>query len=66
MEMAGTPCPYKGKVGKEATRAWAQNKEDRPDYEEIKTKYISKCKQTRNAAGKKKSGRSCAKEFKNS
>ena len=32
MEMAGTPCPYKGKIGQEATVAWAENKTDRPDY----------------------------------
>jgi len=32
MEMAGTPCPYKGKIGKEATVAWEENKQDRPDY----------------------------------
>ena len=63
MEMAGTPCPYQGKVGKEAKRAWASNKMDRPDYDDVRSKYISKCKQTRNSEGKKKSGRTCAKEF---
>ena len=26
MEMAGTPCPYQGKIGKEAAQAWAENK----------------------------------------
>ena len=25
------PCPYKGKIGKEATMAWAENKSKRPD-----------------------------------
>ena len=34
MEMAGTPCPYKGKIGLEAATAWAENPEVRPDYEE--------------------------------
>lgn len=63
MEMAGTPCPYQGKVGKEAKLAWASNKMDRPDYDDVRSKYISKCKQTRNSEGKKKSGRTCAKEF---
>ena len=63
MEMAGTPCPYQGKVGKQAKQAWAANKMDRPDYDEVRAKYMSKCKQTRNAEGKKKSGRTCAKEF---
>jgi len=33
MEMAGTPCPYKGKIGIEAAKAWAENPEMRPDYE---------------------------------
>jgi hypothetical protein len=32
MEMAGTPCPYMGKIGKEATEQWAGNKEERPDF----------------------------------
>ncbi len=33
MEMAGTPCPYKGKIGIEAAKAWAENPEKRPDYD---------------------------------
>ena len=61
--MAGTPCPYKGKVGKEATKAWAENVEDRPDYKDLEKKYISHCKTTRNGKGKKKSGRTCRNEF---
>ena len=36
MEMAGTPCPYKGKIGKEAAQYWKENKKDRPDNLEIK------------------------------
>jgi hypothetical protein len=32
MEMAGTPCPYMGKIGKDATEQWQSNKEDRPDF----------------------------------
>jgi len=32
MEMAGTPCPYMGKIGKEATEQWKDNKEERPDF----------------------------------
>jgi hypothetical protein len=31
MEMAGTPCPYMGKIGKDATAQWTENKEERPD-----------------------------------
>ena len=33
MEMAGTPCPYKGLIGTEAAQAWLDNPEKRPDYE---------------------------------
>ena len=34
MEMAGTPSPYKGKIGIEAARAWANDPEARPDYDD--------------------------------
>ena len=30
MMMAGTPCPYKGKIGDEALAAWKQNPQDVP------------------------------------
>ena len=63
MEMAGTPCPYKGKVGKEATKKWSDNKMDRPDYQDLKVTYISRCKKTRNEEGRKKSKGTCVKEF---
>ena len=33
MEMAGTPCPYYGKIGIDAAKLWAENPEKRPDYE---------------------------------
>jgi len=33
MEMAGTPCPYFGKIGIDAAEGWASNPEKRPDYE---------------------------------
>ena len=33
MEMAGTPCPYMGKIGIEAAKAWLENPEKRPDYD---------------------------------
>jgi hypothetical protein len=33
MAMAGTPCPYLGAIGKQATVLWQQNPEMRPDYE---------------------------------
>ena len=34
MEMAGTPCPFKGKIGIAAAKEWANNPDKRPDYEE--------------------------------
>ena len=66
MEMAGTPCPYEGKIGKEASIAWASNIKDRPDYEEVKDTYVARCKGTRNANNKKKSKSTCVQEFINS
>ena len=36
MMQAGSPCPYKGKIGEEARIAWEQNPEERPDWEEVK------------------------------
>ena len=30
MIMAGTPCPYKGKIGEDAKKAWEENPEDIP------------------------------------
>ena len=44
MSMAGTPCPYKGKIGKEATVAWEENKTDRPDYKIWYKEQKAKCK----------------------
>ena len=32
-EMAGTPCPYFGKIGLDAAKGWAENPEKRPDYD---------------------------------
>ena len=34
MEMAGTPCPFEGKIGKEAQALWEENPELRPDVKE--------------------------------
>jgi hypothetical protein len=31
MEMAGTPCPFMGKIGEEASAAWDKNVDARPD-----------------------------------
>ena len=41
MIMAGTPCPYKGKIGAEAQKAWDNNPEDRPDWNEVKKEMKS-------------------------
>ena len=36
MMQAGSPCPYKGKIGEEAKIAWEENPQDRPDWNEVK------------------------------
>ena len=43
MFMAGTPCPYEGKIGKEAKKEWANNPSKRPDADDAKEEYIAKC-----------------------
>ncbi len=48
MKMAGTPCPYKGKIGKEATLAWANNASKRPDAKEQEEFFIQECTHDRN------------------
>ena len=41
MEMAGTPCPFEGKIGDEAERLWQKYDILRPDYDEyIKNKEL--------------------------
>jgi hypothetical protein len=45
MEMAGTPCPYMGKIGKEATEQWTGNKEERPDFKKKWWKFWVKNEQ---------------------
>ena len=32
MEQAGTPCPFEGKIGKQAKAAWKKYDKLRPDY----------------------------------
>ena len=44
MEMAGTPCPYMGKIGKEAANGWKSNPSQRPDAKEYKSDWIKQCK----------------------
>ena len=63
MQMAGTPCPYFGKIGEEARLAWASNPKDRPDYKEAKDSYVSKCRGTLNEAALRKSRGTCVREF---
>ena len=43
MFMAGTPCPYEGKIGKEAKAEWAKNQSKRPDVEDAEAEYIKEC-----------------------
>jgi len=38
MQMAGTPCPFEGKIGKEALEQWDKYDIERPDY----NSYVSK------------------------
>ena len=38
MEMAGTPCPFEGKIGAEALKQWKKYDVERPDY----NSYVSK------------------------
>ena len=40
MQMAGTPCPFMGKIGIDAAKAWEENPEMRPDYEQWKKDNI--------------------------
>ena len=64
MEMAGTPCPYKGKIGKEATAAWASHTDERPDSEGLYDAFMKKCWLSPNKKGVSKSKRTCKKEWK--
>ena len=43
MSMAGTPCPYNGKIGKEASAEWEKNQSKRPDVDDAEKEYIAKC-----------------------
>ena len=36
MMMSGTPCPFKGKIGREARKMWNKYPELRPDYKDYK------------------------------
>ena len=43
MFMAGTPCPYEGKIGKEASMEWAQNQSKRPDVKDAENEFVKVC-----------------------
>ena len=63
MSNAGTPCPYKGKIGEEAKIAWANNVEETPTYKENLKSYVNKCTRTKTIKGISKSFRTCKNEF---
>ena len=67
MQNAGTPCPYKGLIGEEAKIAWTQNKKEMPTYEKELAFFIEQCRGTIHTSGKhkgkRKSTRTCEKEF---
>ena len=42
MIMAGTPCPYKGKIGKEAEAAWEENPNDLPSGSRLMAEFKKK------------------------
>ena len=65
MEMAGTPCPAYGKIGKEASKYWKENPSKRPDAKQYKSEFMKQCKNTRGESGKWKSKRTCNEEFNN-
>jgi hypothetical protein len=70
MRHAGTPCPYMGLIGDEAKIAWKNNKKSMPTYKEDRAMYMSQCVGNRHVTGKykgkRKSKRTCEKEFNNS
>ena len=41
MVMAGTPCPYKGKIGKDALEAWEYNLNDAPSGQKTLKKKLT-------------------------
>ena len=53
MRMAGTPCPYEGKIGKEASAEWDKNKSKRPDVKDAEEEYIKQCTYESNPNRKK-------------
>ena len=40
MEQAGTPCPFEGKIGKEAKQAWKKYNKLRPDHTPVSYTHL--------------------------
>ena len=51
MEMAGTPCPFLGKIGDQATDEWKANPDKVPEPEVLETKQDVQKKQATVGAG---------------
>ena len=66
MNSAGTPCPFQGKIGKEAASMWDRYPELRPDYENYveRTKIIDKIDEEILAQQLKEAARIAAEEAK--
>ena len=43
MNMAGTPCPYNGRIGDDAKKAWDENPNKRPDKYDALQEFIKEC-----------------------
>ena len=48
MIMAGTPCPYKGKIGEDALLAWNDNPDDIPSGSQLLVSSKKKTKKLKN------------------
>jgi hypothetical protein len=42
MEMAGTPCPYEGKIGADSLALWQENADRRPDKKDYRKREAAK------------------------
>jgi hypothetical protein len=45
MLMAGTPCPYRGKIGRDAHEAWENNLDDVPENSTVFKKKVTAMEQ---------------------
>jgi hypothetical protein len=46
MRMAGTPCPYEGKIGSEASEQWKKNPKKAPNGVDVDTVKLKNDKST--------------------